>query len=189
MHVGDVMALAGGKREATLCCSSYHRNLHALAADHLEHCGLQVPKIECTDLPALRLQSPGDGQEADTHILVTDKEMDVNRKVKKAFCEPGNVEFNPPVAWVQALLPDFPEKQFVVRRKEENGGDLCYSEVATLQKDFASEALHPGDLKPSLGKALNSAMADIRAGIKSSGDLKKAEKKLAAYIKSQKKKK
>jgi len=115
--------------------------------------------------------------------------MDVNRKVKKAFCEPGNVEFNPPVAWVQAMLPALPEKQFVVKRKEENGGDLAYAEIATLTEDFASEALHPGDLKPSLGKALNSAMVDIRAGIKASGELKKAEKKLAAYIKSLQKKK
>lgn len=189
MHVGDVLALAGGKREAVLCCGPYHRNLHSLAAEQFERFGLQVPKIESTEMPSLRLQSPGDGLEVDTQILVTDKEMDVNRKVKKAFCEPGNVEFNPPVAWVQAMLPALPEKQFVVKRKEENGGDLAYAEIATLTEDFASEALHPGDLKPSLGKALNSAMVDIRAGIKASGELKKAEKKLAAYIKSLQKKK
>lgn len=189
MHVGDVLALAGGKREAVLCCGPYHRNLHSLAAEQFERFGLQVPKIESTEMPSLRLQSPGDGLEVDTQILVTDKEMDVNRKVKKAFCEPGNVEFNPPVAWVQAMLPALPEKQFVVKRKEENGGDLAYAEIATLTEDFASEALHPGDLKPSLGKALNSAMVDIRAGIKASGELKKAEKKLAASIKSLQKKK
>ncbi|CAE7256958.1 unnamed protein product [Symbiodinium pilosum] len=51
MHVGDVLALAGGKREAVLCCGPYHRNLHNLASEHFERIGLKVPKIECTEMP------------------------------------------------------------------------------------------------------------------------------------------
>ncbi|CAE7038833.1 unnamed protein product [Symbiodinium sp. CCMP2592] len=97
-----------------------------------------------------------------------------------------------PLSWLKFDLPLLDQLNasiVTVKRKEENGGDLAYAEIATLTEDFASEALHPGDLKPSLGKALNSAMVDIRAGIKASGELKKAEKKLAAYIKSLQKKK
>ena len=87
----------------------------------------------------LRLQAEGEGLEQDTQILVTDKaggssgrfftastwisvvpptaawqEMDINRKFKKAFCEPGNSDFCPPATWVEALLANF-EGDFLVR--------------------------------------------------------------------------
>eukprot|EP00438_Fugacium_kawagutii_P029946 Skav229964 [mRNA] locus=scaffold327:197678:204314:+ [translate_table: standard] len=173
----------------------------------------EAPQIETTDALSLRLQAEGEGQEADTQILVTDKEMDINRKFKKAFCEPGNLDFNPPVQWVEALLSTFNMNEFVdrspVKRKEQNGGDLEYTSVAKLKeasafpsehvkmnyslaylrsasqcamgvlalgqsRDFGGESLHPGDLKPSLAKAMNavrkrSESRDARAETRSDG--------------------
>ncbi|CAJ1444041.1 unnamed protein product [Effrenium voratum] len=184
MHLGDVLALGGS--EVVLCSGARHRNLHELAAKHAEVCGLQMPTVEILDMPSLRLQAEGDGKEADVQVLITDKEMDVNRKMKKAFCQPGNAEFCPPIDWVEAMLPAFGE--FMVKRKPENGGDQAYGDAELIRKDFASEALHPGDLKTSLGKALNAAMAEIRLGLKKP-ELKKAQNKLNQYIKSLQKKK
>ncbi|CAJ1349671.1 unnamed protein product, partial [Effrenium voratum] len=172
--------------EVVLCSGARHRNLHELAAKHAEVCGLQMPTVEILDMPSLRLQAEGDGKEADVQVLITDKEMDVNRKMKKAFCQPGNAEFCPPIDWVEAMLPAFGE--FMVKRKPENGGDQAYGDAELIRKDFASEALHPGDLKTSLGKALNAAMAEIRLGLKKP-ELKKAQNKLNQYIKSLQKKK
>jgi len=189
MHVGDLLALASSSLPMTLCCAPSQKNRHALAAKQIESYGLKVPDIRCLEAPLLRLRAPGEGQEVDTQIFVTDKEMDVNRKVKKAFCEPGNADFCPPLDWVQALLPSIPGAEFVVSRKPENGGDLRYAQCEPMRQDFASESLHPGDLKPAIGSSVNAVMSGIREGLKKSGDLKKAQKKLDQYRKSLQKKK
>jgi len=188
MHLADSLALVGGNESETVfSSSSSSKNLQKLAVEHLARCGMQAPNLRCSELSPLRLRAAGEGLEIDNQILLTDKDMDLNRKVKKAFCEPGNAEFCPPINWVEALLPS--QGEFVVARKEESGGDLRYSEIEALTKDFASEELHPGDLKPSLAVFLKSAMAPVQAGLKESKDLKKAEQKLAQYIKKSRKKK
>ncbi|CAE8619548.1 unnamed protein product, partial [Polarella glacialis] len=162
--------------------------LHSLAVEHLNRSGVQVPEIKAVPMPAsLRLQAAGEGLEVDTQILVTDNAMDISRKIKKAFCEPGNVDFCPPLSWVEALL--LGEGEFVVSRKPENGGDLRYSDVSVMRKDFVEGILHPGDLKPSVGSALNTALASLQDGLKNTPALKQAQKKIDAYVKAQQKKK
>lgn len=49
-----------------------------------------------------------------------------------------------------------------VSRKPDNGGDKTYSDIAELCADYASGALHPGDLKPALAKALNAILQPVR---------------------------
>merc|ERR1712099_156234 len=114
----------------------------ALAADHCNTCGLPQPEVQLVEFPKLRLLADGDGVETDTNIMLTDKEIDVNRKVKKAFCEPGNISFCPPISWVGELLAL--QKEFLISRKPDNGGDKSYTDVEELRKDFGSGALHPG---------------------------------------------
>lgn len=187
MHIGDVLALSGGASATVLCCSSNSRSFHQFASDYLSRCGLQVPHISEMDLPKLRLQADGEGLEADNQVLITDSEMDINRKIKKAFCEPGNVDFCPPLRWIEVLLQN--AGTFTVPRKPENGGDLLYTEPSPMLEDFRKEILHPGDLKPAVGRSLNEVVAVVRAGIKASDSLKKAQKKLEGIAKEIQKKK
>jgi len=186
MHVGDVLALSGGKA-TTLCADTYRRNSHALAAQHCKTCGLPEPDVQIVEQSQLRLLEAGDGFEVDTNIMLTDKEIELNKKVKKAFCEPGNINFCPPISWVGELLKL--QDSFDITRKAENGGDLSYTDVERLRKDFESGALHPGDLKPALQKNLNAILEPVRAALKDSDIVKKAEKELENYAKSQQKKK
>eukprot|EP00747_Dinoflagellata_sp_TGD_P182686 gnl/TRDRNA2_/TRDRNA2_37030_c0_seq1.p1 gnl/TRDRNA2_/TRDRNA2_37030_c0~~gnl/TRDRNA2_/TRDRNA2_37030_c0_seq1.p1 ORF type:complete len:691 (-),score=182.64 gnl/TRDRNA2_/TRDRNA2_37030_c0_seq1:55-2019(-) len=190
MHCGDVLALASGGEAATLCCDAYHENLHRLAVQYLSGpCGLKAPNVQLAEAPRLRLMAEGEGTEADANILITDLEVALNGKVKKKmFCEPGNVGFCPPLAWVTALLP-YAGGKFTVLRKPDNGGDKTYTDAASLTADFKSGALHPGDFKPAVGKMLNQLLESARAGLKDKDALKKAQKDLEAYIKSQAKKK
>jgi len=186
MHVADVLALSGGGVPVSLCGDAAHEGLHALAARYIEGCGMAVPQMQSAVVSALRLQAPGEGLEADTNLCLTDRDLDINRKVKKAFCEPENADFCPPLAWADALLPV--TGSFVVQRKEENGGNLSYTDFASMQADFKSGVLHPGDLKPALATAVNAALAGVRDGLKSSSALKQAQKKLEAYAKKSQKK-
>ena len=60
----------------------------------------------------------------DSAIFMEDSEADVNSKIKKAFCAPGEVEGNPCLAYIRMLvLPWF--GRFEVTRREANGGDRC----------------------------------------------------------------
>jgi len=185
MHVGDIFALSGSK--LTLCCDTYHHNLHQFALDHCRKCSIQLPEVMLLESPKLRLLADGEGVEADVNVMMTDRDVEVNKKVKKAFCEPQNVGFCPPISWVDSLLPL--SKEFLVTRKPDNGGDKTYSDVKALEADFASGALHPGDLKPALSKAINAVLENFRTGLKDSAPLQKAQKELDAYIKAQQKKK
>ena len=85
--------------------------------------------------------------------------------MKKAFCEPGNVSFNPPLALIErVVLPHSEEHALTVKRSADNGGDLIVSEIASLTADFADGKLHPGDLKPAVrGAAAHSVHRPRRA--------------------------
>jgi tyrosyl-tRNA synthetase len=188
MHVGDVLSLpTTGSSAPILCSDAYHENLHGLAREYLEGCGLPPPEVRNVPGPGLRLLPEGDGVEADVNLYLTDKEIDVNKKMKKSFCEPGNVGFCPPISLVGELLAF--RKEFVITRKPENGGDKSYTDVAALREDYASGSLHPGDLKPAVQKAVNAFYEDIRTGLKDNDVLKKAVKDLENYAKAQQKKK
>lgn len=187
MHVGDVLALAHKDGTLIICDEHGQDGLHQLAAEHLVRCGLPKPMIQTTEVVSLRLQAEGEGLEADTNVSLTDAVPDVSRKIKKAFCEPENVDFCPPLVWVDDFLLPL-QSEFMVKRKPENGGDKVYTSADELRADFAAGALHPGDLKPALGKALNAALDGVRAGVKGSKELKRAQKKLDDFIKAQRKK-
>jgi len=186
MHVADVLAF-GDAQSLTLCCDKYHQNLHAFAARQYESLGLKRPKVMVVEPPALRLLEAGEGLEPDVHIMLTDKEVEVNKKVKKSFCMPQNTDFCPPLAWTKELLSL--RGEFLVSRKPDNGGDKTYTDIAAITADFASGALHPGDVKPALGKALNLALEPLRADLAKQDALKKAQKDLDAHAKAQAKKK
>jgi tyrosyl-tRNA synthetase len=188
MHVGDVLSLpTTGSSAPILCSDAYHENLHGLAREYLEGCGLPPPEVRNVPGPGLRLLPEGDGVEVDVNLYLTDKEIDVNKKMKKSFCEPGNVGFCPPISLVGELLAF--RKEFVITRKPENGGDKSYTDLAALREDYASGSLHPGDLKPAVQKAINAFYEDIRTGLKDNDVLKKAVKDLENYAKAQQKKK
>jgi len=185
MHVGDVFALHGSGA-VTLCCDRSHEGLHKLAKHHCETCGLEPPIIQCIEDANLRLLADGEGVEAEVNFLLTDKDLDVNKKVKKAFCEPGNISFCPPIAWVNALLPIIGE--FLISRKPDNGGDVTYKSASDMEKDFASGALHPGDVKPALRTAVNALMAQVQSGLQGAAQ-KEAQKLLENFVKAQQKRK
>jgi len=186
MHIGDVMAFAGAPR-VTLCCDKYHENLHGLALQMYKSHNLALPEVKLVEDPKLRLLPDGEGLEAEVNVMLTDKEIDLNKKVKKSFCMPQNISFCPPVTWVSELLKFQPE--FVIKRKPDNGGDKTYTDVQTLQAEFESGALHPGDLKPAFGRALNALLEPLRNDLKEQDALKKAVKDLEAFVKAQSKKK
>jgi tyrosyl-tRNA synthetase len=76
--------------------------------------------------------------EEDSKIDILDSAPQVKKKVKSAFCEPGNVENNGVISFIKhVLFPLSPEGKFVVERTPENGGNLVFDNIEDLEKIFA----------------------------------------------------
>ncbi|GIY71776.1 tyrosine--tRNA ligase, cytoplasmic [Caerostris darwini] len=99
----------------------------------------------------------------DSKIDLLDSPSAVKKKLKKAFCEPGNLEDNGVLAFVKhVLLPLFRNEDFTVKRKEEDGGNIIYKNYSELEEDFKNLKLHPADLKAAVESYLNRLLAPIR---------------------------
>lgn len=118
----------------------------------------------------------------------------VKKKIKAAFCEPGNIAENGLLAFVKAVLIPISELRierlrgenanvlepgtgdqrpfttedapdgtvFSISRPEKHGGPSHYKAYEELEKDFAEEKIHPGDLKASVTEALVKLLTPIR---------------------------
>eukprot|EP00899_Mesostigma_viride_P012103 jgi/Mesvir1/20894/Mv07968-RA.1 len=102
-------------------------------------------------------------------IYMEDTEVEVKTKIKKAFCPPKVTQGNPCIEYVKyVVLPAC--GTFEVERSDQNGGNKVYSSADDLIADYESEALHPGDLKPSLAKAINAILEPVREYFKANAE-------------------
>ncbi|KAM0838296.1 hypothetical protein ACQ4PT_061075 [Festuca glaucescens] len=104
-------------------------------------------------------------------ILFLDLEVDVKSKIKMAFCPVKITEGNPCLEYIQHIVfPWF--GKFEVLRKERSGGNRTYVTMEELLADYISGALHPGDVKPALAKAINQILQPVRDHFKKNSDAK-----------------
>lgn len=95
----------------------------------------------------------------DTAIFMEDTEADVKRKIKKAFCPPGQVADNPVLdlfKWIVFL------KYSSVTVQTESGEEREYTTYAELEADYAAGKLHPSHLKPALIAKINEILQPVR---------------------------
>ncbi|KZW03144.1 tyrosine tRNA ligase [Exidia glandulosa HHB12029] len=120
----------------------------------------------------------------------------VKSKIKKAFCEEGNIVDNGLLAFIRAVVipiarlhiergdgvrpfvgADAPEGSvFTVSRPEKYGGPLHFSEYAALEKAFENKEIHPGDLKTATTGALLTLLNPIRKAFEESDEWKTVER-------------
>jgi len=100
-------------------------------------------------------------------IDLLDSAKTVEKKLKKAFCEEGNIENNPILAFIKnVLIPinclSTGKETFEITRPEKFGGNTLYESYEALEKAFAAKEIHPGDLKMSAANDLNALLEPIR---------------------------
>nr|XP_016924426.2 tyrosine--tRNA ligase, cytoplasmic [Drosophila suzukii] len=102
--------------------------------------------------------------EEDSKIDLLDSPANVKKKLKKAFCEPGNIADNGLLSFVKHVLFSlFKEGEgFEVNREAEHGGDAIFLKYEDLEKYYAEDKLHPGDLKATVEKYINRLLDPIR---------------------------
>ncbi|KAF7274204.1 hypothetical protein GWI33_013124 [Rhynchophorus ferrugineus] len=101
--------------------------------------------------------------EEDSKIDLLDSPANVKKKLKKAFCEPGNIENNGVLSFVKyVIFPLFNSgEKFVITRSPEHGGNIEYESFNKLEEGFAKEEIHPGDLKAAVELHINKLLAPI----------------------------
>jgi len=153
-----------------------------------EYCDDVKPKIKNKPIIISHHMMPGlkQGQEKmsksdpESAIFMEDSETEVNTKIKKAFCPPKQIAGNPCIEYIQYLVMPKIGK-FVLKRKEENGGDKTYVDFMELKKDYEEEKVHPGDLKPSLATALNEILQPVRDHFANDPEAKKLLETVKKY--------
>lgn len=82
----------------------------------------------------------------DTCVFIHDSEEEIRRKIKKAYCPEGEIEFNPLIDWAEYLIFSSEDK-IIIERKPEHGGNMEIHNIDELKKIFKNKELHPEDLK------------------------------------------
>lgn len=102
--------------------------------------------------------------EEDSKIDILDSPSAVKKKLKKAFCEPGNVTENGLLAFAKHVIFGLfePDEKFKISRNEANGGDLNFDTYEELEICFSEEKLHPADLKAAVEFYINRLLDPIR---------------------------
>lgn len=102
--------------------------------------------------------------EESSKIDLLDSASDIKKKIKKVFCEPGNISDNPLLMFIKnILMPLYKTREvFTINRSERDGGPIEYTHFDDLEKDFAEQKLHPSDLKNAVEHYINRLLDPIR---------------------------
>jgi tyrosyl-tRNA synthetase len=143
------------------------RGIYMLSRELLPEYDWSAPV--CVFAPLLSGLSGGkmSASDASSKVNLTDAPETVAEKIEGAFCPAGEVEGNGVLEYLDHLVfPVLAERgeQFVVERPERYGGNLVYDPdgYEQLEADFASEELHPADLKPAAGAAVSAVVDPVR---------------------------
>lgn len=102
--------------------------------------------------------------ELDSKIDLLDSAANVKKKLKKAFCEPGNITDNGLLSFVKYVI--FPllgaDEPFVLARRPEDGGEQTFATYAEVEASFAAQAIHPADFKQAVEVYINRLLEPIR---------------------------
>ncbi|KRY82699.1 Tyrosine--tRNA ligase, cytoplasmic [Trichinella pseudospiralis] len=99
----------------------------------------------------------------DSKIDLLDDPETVKKKLKKAFCEPGNLEKNAVLDFCKhVIFPLLHGEEFSVERDAQEGGNIAFSNFSALSESFANKALHPADLKTAVAVFINKMLTPIR---------------------------
>ncbi|MCD6300608.1 MAG: tyrosine--tRNA ligase, partial [Staphylothermus sp.] len=162
------------------------RKAHMLARDIAEKLKMKKPvaihtplitslrglgqRMETAEIDELYAEFKMSKSKPETAIFVHDSPEDVKRKIRKAYCPPRQIEFNPIIEINKYLL--FPQKDFklVIERPEKYGGTIVVESIEELEKLYIEGKIHPLDLKNATADALNKLLEPIRKKIETDNE-------------------
>lgn len=160
------------------------RKVNVLAREYCDDCKPKRLKPVILSHPMmpglLQGQEKMSKSDPNSAIFMEDSEAEVKTKIKKAFCPPEIVEGNPCLSYIQHIVLPWC-KSFDIERPDEHGGNTSYTSFEDVAKDYASGALHPGDLKPALARHLNQILQPVRDHFENNEEAKVLLKQVKSY--------
>lgn len=153
-----------------------------------EYCDDTKPKIKNKPIILSHHMMPGlkQGQEKmsksdpSSAIFMEDSTQEVNSKIKGSYCPEKVVAGNPVLEYLKFII--FPKLgNLDILRSDQNGGNKMYTSYDDIESDFVSGALHPGDLKPAVSKAINSMLQPVRDHFKNDPAARKLLEQVKRY--------
>ena len=136
------------------------RKIQMLARENLSKMGFKPPV--CIHTPLLH-GLDGDEKMSSSKgnfIAIDDTEKEIKTKINKSFAPIGEVDGNPIIEIATHFI--FPnQEKLLIERPEKFGGNLELTETELLDM-YASEELHPMDLKTSVANYMVKYLANVR---------------------------
>lgn len=153
------------------------RKAHMLARDVAEKTGFKKPiaihtplltslqgaqRMETASSEEIYLSAKMSKSKPYTAIFIHDSPEDIKMKIRKAYCPPKTVEFNPVIEIVKYVL--FTQENFTltIERPIKYGGTLEIRSYEELKKLYREGKIHPLDLKNSVANALTQYLKPVR---------------------------
>lgn len=116
----------------------------------------------------------------DSAIFMTDTYEDIKRKIGKAWAPEGVVTENPVLEYCKYLLFEAYD-EIQIERPDKFGGSMTYNRYEDLERDYASKALHPMDLKNTVITLLDQLLQPVRKHFEEDDEAKKLLEKVKSY--------
>ncbi|MBN4049108.1 tyrosine--tRNA ligase [archaeon AH-315-M20] len=116
----------------------------------------------------------------DSAIFMNDSEEEINRKIKKAFCQEGIIDNNPILEYNRYIIFE-KFKTVKIERPKKFGGNLEFKSYEELEKTFAQKKLHPMDLKQSTASYLNKLVEPVRKKLNNNKTAKKLQEEIKSF--------
>jgi tyrosyl-tRNA synthetase len=135
------------------------RKIHMLAREHLPPVGFPSPV--CIHTPILLgLDGEKMSSSRGNFISVVEKEEDIQKKLRKAFCPP-KVEENPVLQILRHHV--FPRAgPLTVKRPAKFGGDRTFGTYEEMAAAYGKGEVHPMDLKATAAEYLVEVLRPVR---------------------------
>ncbi len=118
-----------------------------------------VPEAVARDVYADMKMSKSDPNAA---VFVHDSPDDIAAKVRRAFCPPQSLDFNPVLDWIDKILFRIGGGPLRVERSLENGGAVTFDSYDDVATAYVAGSLHPMDAKAALTRGLVDLLAPAR---------------------------
>jgi tyrosyl-tRNA synthetase len=142
------------------------RKVHMIGKDMkniLQHefVALHTPLITSLKGPGQKMSKSVDC----SGIAVTDSYEEIKKAMHNAYC-PDKIVVENPVLQIARLIV-FPRiKSFKIKRPQNFGGDIEFSDYDILEKAYVAGKLHPMDMKNAIAEELEKIIAPIRKNYK-----------------------
>jgi tyrosyl-tRNA synthetase len=167
----DICSLGMDQKKVNMLCREYcnkiHRKHKPIIISHHMLMGLDGSDKMSKSNP-------------DNAIFMNDAPYNVKRKIKKAFCEVGNIDINPILEYVKYIIFE-KDDEFIIEREEKCGGNKTYTRYDDVEEDFEKKLIHSADLKNAVIECLNRYLEPVRDHFATNNEANLLHKTVKSY--------